>query len=199
MGLMNKKYISAAMLMLVSTMSFAATSLPDMAISFSNSYAGIWKFMIGATTVFAVFLISASIFQWVKVMEEQSRTSIRVPASMFIIGVILFQIGNALKTIEDSFSMTANSLLTSSGGGAGGAGAIVAVLGFVQILGFIAFVRGWLVLHKFNTGDAKDGLGRAATHIVGGAAAINIKWTIGMLAETFAPGMIGTLSGLGIM
>lgn len=198
MRLLKLKYMFALLALLAN--SAYATTLPEMAISFSNSYAGIWKFMTGATTVIGVLLISGSIFAWVKTMEEQSRTrtSIKVPMSMFIIGIILFQIGDALKTVEDSFSMTANSLLTSSAG-AGSAGAIVAVLGFVQILGFIAFVRGWLVLHKFNTGDARDGLGRAMTHIAGGAAAINIKWTIGMLAATFAPDMVGTLSGLGMM
>ena len=54
---------------------------------------------------------------------------------------------------------------------------------FVQLLGVIAFVRGLLILKSI--GENKDGaLGRAMTHIFGGAAAMNISWAITMLANS---------------
>lgn len=181
-----------------------AETLPEMAINFSNSYAGIWKFMTGLVFVIGITLVCASIFGWVKVMEGKERVSLKAPASMFFIGILLIQAKDTIKMVEDSFGMQANNLLTAAGGAGSGvagwsAGAIAAVLGFVQILGFIAFARGWLILHKYNTGEARDGLGRSATHIVGGVMALNIKWTVGMLASTFAPGMVGTLSSFGVI
>lgn len=61
---------------------------------------------------------------------------------------------------------------------------IHAVLMFIQLLGLIAFVRGVLILKAI--GENKDGaMGRALTHIFGGAAAMNIYWTTGVLANTF--------------
>lgn len=62
-------------------------------------------------------------------------------------------------------------------------GAIASVLMFVQMLGAIAFVRGMLILKAL--GENKDGaMGRALTHIFGGAAAMNVSWAITMLANT---------------
>jgi hypothetical protein len=200
---LNKLWVTLLGLLAMANLAQAET-LPEMAINFSNSYAGIWKFMSYLVFSIGLGLVCGSIFSWVKVLEGQQRVSLRVPASMFFIGIILIQARDSIKMVEDSFGMQANNFLTAASGSGSGvagwsAGAIAAVLGFVQILGFIAFARGWLILHKYNTGEARDGLGRSATHIVGGVMALNIKWTVGMLASTFAPGMVGTLSGFGII
>lgn len=180
-----------------------AENVQEMFIAFSNSYSGIWKFMLGTSYLIGLFLMCASVFAWSKVMEGRSNMSLKVPISLFIVGTLIFQIKNALTVIEDTFSMAHDGVLGAAGGGGGGsaagAGAVAAIMGFVQILGFIAFVRGFLILHKYNTGEQRDGLGRAITHIVGGAMAINIKWTAAMLADTFAPGLKGTLASLGVI
>lgn len=181
-----------------------AENVQEMFIAFSNSYSGIWQFMLGMSYLIGLFLICASVFAWAKVMEGRSQITLKVPISLFIVGTLIFQIKSALTTIEDTFSMNHDGVLGAAGGGGGGggaagAGAVSAIMGFVQILGFIAFVRGLLILHKYNTGEQRDGLGRAITHIVGGAMAINIKWTAAMLADTFAPGLKGTLSSLGVI
>ena len=67
--------------------------------------------------------------------------------------------------------------------GSGFDASIAAVLVFVQLLGLIAFIRGVMILKML--GENKDGaMGRALTHIFGGAAALNVAWTIKMLAFT---------------
>jgi hypothetical protein len=186
-------------LMMMSGATFAA-SFPEMVVSFSNSYDGIWKFMLGATAVIGIFLVSSSIFAWTKTMEDSSRNSMKVPLSLFFSGIIIFQIGDALKTMEDTFGMSGRNILSSAaGGGQNGAAVILAVLGFVQIIGFIAFIRGFLILQKYSSGEARDGMGRAITHIAGGVMAVNIKWTIAMLVQTFAPDMAGTFTDLGLL
>jgi hypothetical protein len=66
--------------------------------------------------------------------------------------------------------------------------AMVGVLTFIRLIGYIAFIRGWLLINQ--AGQGKDGtLGRGITHIFGGAAAINVQITAGILANTFAPGV----------
>lgn len=202
---MNKlnRFLAAILIFGVFSSSAHAENVQEMFIAFSNSYSGIWKFMLGISYLVGLFLMCASVFAWAKVMEGRSNVSLKVPISLFIVGTLIFQIKSALTVIEDTFSMTHDGVLGAAGGGGGGsaagAGAVAAIMGFVQILGFIAFVRGFLILHKYNTGEQRDGLGRALTHIVGGAMAINIKWTAAMLADTFAPGLKGTLSSLGVI
>lgn len=202
---MNKlnRFLAAILIFGVFSSSAQAENVQEMFIAFSNSYSGIWKFMLGISYLVGLFLMCASVFAWAKVMEGRSNVSLKVPISLFIVGTLVFQIKSALTVIEDTFSMTHDGVLGAAGGGGGGsaagAGAVAAIMGFVQILGFIAFVRGFLILHKYNTGEQRDGLGRALTHIIGGAMAINIKWTAAMLADTFAPGLKGTLSSLGVI
>ena len=76
------------------------------------------------------------------------------------------------------------TILTSKYNQASGSGfdsVISSVMVFVQFLGLVAFVRGVLILKAL--GENKDGaMGRALTHIFGGAAAINIAWTVKLLA-----------------
>ena len=52
-----------------------------------------------------------------------------------------------------------------------------------------AFFRGFLMLKRMADGDNQATVGRALTHIFGGAAAINVNATAAMLAATFAPTM----------
>jgi hypothetical protein len=182
-----------------------AETLPGMMVNFSSSYPGIWKLMYGATYLIGLLLVCSSIFSWVRVVDGRSQTKMAVPISQFIIGSALYQFSNAFKMVEDTFAMTHNANILNAAGVSGSgmagwsAGAIAAVLGFVQILGFIAFVRGWLLLHKYNTGEARDGLGRGITHIVGGVLSVNVRFTVETLANTFAPGMVGTFRGIGLI
>lgn len=74
-------------------------------------------------------------------------------------------------------------------------GTIAAVMVFVQLLGLIAFVRGTLILKALA--DNKDGAtGRALTFIFGGAAAMNIAWTVKMLALSI--GSTATICGISV-
>ena len=66
--------------------------------------------------------------------------------------------------------------------------AILGVMTFIRMVGYLAFIRGWLMLNQSAQG--KDGMmTRSFTHICGGIAAINVKTTAYMLAATFAPGL----------
>ncbi len=61
---------------------------------------------------------------------------------------------------------------------------ISAVLVFVQILGFIAFMRGFLMLRaQFDGGNGSTAA--AFTHIIGGAVAFNISSFMGIMEKTF--------------
>jgi intracellular multiplication protein IcmC len=75
--------------------------------------------------------------------------------------------------------------LTDNGGFAAGA---AAVMRFIEMVGLIAFGRGWFILRAVSQGRANEGgTGRAITHMVGGILAVNIT--------TFGP-MLGKFVGL---
>lgn len=192
------------LLVLLFAQNVGAETLQEMFINFSNSYAGIWKFMTGIVFLLGLSLVGGSIFSFSKVLDGQQRVSLKVPISMLIIGILLIQANDTITVVEDTFGIQPNNLLTAADGagqGIGGwsAAAISAVLGFVQILGFIAFVRGLLILNKYNSGEGREGLGSAVTHIVGGIFALNIKWTVETFVHTFAPNMAASLGSFGVI
>ncbi len=64
-----------------------------------------------------------------------------------------------------------------------------AVLAFVQIIGAISFVRGWLLLKKAVEGGQAT-IPQGFTHIIGGAMAINIDIMLKAIDKTFGTGII---------
>ena len=62
-----------------------------------------------------------------------------------------------------------------------------ALVGIVQLVGFIAFIRGWLILiaNASHSGGGQNSMGKALTHIIGGVLAINIVGLVDVLWNTF--------------
>jgi len=50
-----------------------------------------------------------------------------------------------------------------------------------------------LLINQYAVGKQDDGLGCGLTHLTGGVLAINVKVTVMMLVQTFAPNMAGTI------
>ena len=70
------------------------------------------------------------------------------------------------------------------------ANAVTACLQFVQIIGAIAFVRGWLILKKVAEGNGQTSLAQGLTHILGGVLAINIFIFLPIMDNTFGLGLL---------
>lgn len=68
--------------------------------------------------------------------------------------------------------------------------AVNAALLFVQLIGCIAFVRGWLLMKKVVEGAGNVNLAQAMTHILGGVAAINIYQFLIAMDYTFGTNLI---------
>lgn len=66
--------------------------------------------------------------------------------------------------------------------------AISAVLVFIQIIGFIAFMRGFLMLRAQADGASNISTAASFTHLIGGAVAFNISSFLGMVQYTFCQG-----------
>jgi len=72
------------------------------------------------------------------------------------------------------------------------ANAVGAALTFVQVIGAIAFVRGWMVMKKVVEGNGNVTMAQGITHIIGGVLAINIFFFLQLMDTTFGTGMLGT-------
>jgi len=57
---------------------------------------------------------------------------------------------------------------------------------YLTLVGYIAFVRGWLILSKMGHPGAQPGsVAKGIVHVIGGILLINIVNTVNMLASTF--------------
>lgn len=61
--------------------------------------------------------------------------------------------------------------------------ALRAIFGMFAIAGFIAFIRGWVVLNKHFNGVIKDGVGMGLTFILGGTALIYLDVVLDLISE----------------
>lgn len=68
--------------------------------------------------------------------------------------------------------------------------AIKAVLAFIQIVGVIAFFRGWLLLKKAVEGGQAT-IAQGLTHIIAGAMCVNMDKMLAIIDETFGTGIVG--------
>jgi intracellular multiplication protein IcmC len=68
---------------------------------------------------------------------------------------------------------------------------MLAIMSFIQFIGFISVARGITILNNVSKNRPDASLGKGLTHIVGGIMACNILLTSQMLANTFFPN--GTL------
>ena len=121
--------------------------------------------------------------------------------SNMIFGALLLTIGDNLDMIMGSVFGTSNvssdsvinwSFATQLAGGASTQfkNAVIAALTFVQIIGAIAFVRGWMIMKKVAEGGGNATLAQGMTHILGGVAAINIYQFVKILDNTLGTGML---------
>ena len=84
------------------------------------------------------------------------------------------------------FAVNAPSPLQYSGpGGTSMSAAAGAIVLFVQIVGVIAVIRGFMILRAVAHGNTRDTPAKGFTHIVGGAFAANVVGAALMLGNTF--------------
>lgn len=60
------------------------------------------------------------------------------------------------------------------------------IVNYVKLIGYIAFLRGWIILSKMGHQGAQPGsIGKAIIHVIGGILLVNIIDTVNLLSRTF--------------
>lgn len=140
-----------------------------------------------------IYLVLGSIFK-LSQLGSNPQMSPKSPLIMFICGISIFSMIGGIDIIGNSIMLDSTRkpgdflLPGSSKGSEKLIGAMRGVLIFMSLIGYIAFIRGWLLLNQASLG--KDGvLGRGLTHIIGGVALVNVQQTTEIFRNSFFPYM----------
>lgn len=163
----------------------------QMFANFSDSAIGIFRMVIVVSVLLGILLAGKAALSFKEYSESGGRTSLKTPVTILAVAVFLFSlpasVGMASQTLAlGGFAGTSiMSEAVPNGGGLPGANAAIrGVLLFVKLVGLIAAVRGFLIFKKVGEGNSQQGVGAGLTHVLGGAAAVNIESTYNMLKNS---------------
>lgn len=173
-------FICLAFLILSGCQGAGSTNFQTMLQNLSRSYAPLWELFTAAAYVLG-FGLTLKALHNLKVYGEartmtSSQSSIKTPLAYLLAATFLIFIPSGFSVINSTFFSTPNPL-SYTGGNVGSftESSIVAVIGAVQLIGLIAFIRGWLLIARAGEHSGQPGaVGKAITHIIGGAFAINV-------------------------
>lgn len=108
------------------------------------------------------------------------------PAGLFMIGVILMFtphfIDIMVMTLWGSDSVMSYQQLSED---ASFREIVTPLIGVIQVVGLIAFIRGWVLVSKSTKEGAPPGsISKGVIHVIGGVMAINIVGTIDVVTST---------------
>jgi hypothetical protein len=198
---MKNKYFIMILLMLVMDSVFAQSPtsstttglMADLGTMFANgtqSFVSLTNFVQAFSMVIGIFLVMGSVLKFSQ-LGTDPRLSPKVPIIMFFSGIALFSLMSVVDLVSGTLAMgngPGDILMTNTASfQQQTVAAIQGVLTFVRLVGYIAFIRGWLILNRMGQGDNNATIGKAITHICGGVAAINSELTATILRNTFSP------------
>ncbi len=182
----------------------AGNGLDKMMIRFVNDIRKPLQFIIwGSGVVLGLFLLTTGFMRMAKGAGQDGPRGSLGPGTLMriLVGAILF----STAATADMFtaSLFGNAVVQFKGLAianipaaslANAEQAIGAILTFIQIIGFIAFMRGFLMFRALADGNTSVSSSAAFTHVIGGALAINISPTLAAIEQTFCGGSCGFAS-----
>lgn len=163
--------------------------LAAMILNLGASLEGISNLIAAVTYILGVLLIAKGIFR-LRVMADQ-RSQMHQPMelggpliSLLIGGMLIWS-----NTLLDSMTQTMWGTTSPLDYTPSLTGDYIAVwdviLKIMQIIGFIAFIRGWYYLTRVGQQSQPGMVGKGLTHIIGGTMAYHMGATINVLMTTF--------------
>lgn len=180
------------------TITCSIMSYANILNNLSNSLGPVQKlitgsaFLIGCAFIFKA-IYSLKMYGEAKTMQSNS-TSVKEPLIYLFVGAMLIYFPTGFKVLLQTTFGYENILQYApvNNGGQGmtalfGSGSVVArpLTMVIQIIGAIAFVRGWvLIARSASQGQPPGGTGKGLIHVFGGILAINIVGTLNMINNT---------------
>ena len=158
-------------------------------------------FMLSCLSILiGVFLVIRGLVKGAKFGTDPKAHSVPNILANIIIGTIVYTIGMSMNTVMatvfGSESIAGPGTVLSTIAYDFGDGtlpfqeAVYAALSFFQMIGMIAFIRGWLILKDAVEGQGQKTVSQGLTHILGGVLAVNIYGFLQVLDTTFGTGFL---------
>jgi hypothetical protein len=174
--------------------------LDEMIVKFMTDIGGpIESLLTAFTYISAIVLLLVGISRLTKRMEEGPKGPAGLGTMMtFLASGALFSFGDMMGTFSTSLfgnstvmtQATITAAVIDPADADKIAKVVEAIMTFVMIVGFIAFIRGWFVLKAFADGQSGATLAQGLTFLFGGALAINLGELVNVLQTTLGIGGI---------
>jgi len=177
--------------------SLSAGGLDKMVFDFMSNIAGPAEALLSAVSYLsAIALLLVGISRLTKRVEEGPRGPGGVGTiTTFIASGALFSFGDSMGTFANSLfgangttlktnSLVSNTVITDDESRERVQTVIEAVMAFVMLVGYIAFIRGWFVLRAFADGQQGATVAQGLTFLFGGTLAINLGEFINVIMRT---------------
>lgn len=168
-----------------------------------NIYGPISAMLMTFTYIAAVALLINGIIRLTKTAQEGPRGPTGMGTIMtFLAAGAMFTFADMMGSFSSSLfgdaqvstmAKIGTNVISDPTDSARVASVIEAVMAFVSIVGFIAFIRGWFVLKAFADGHSNYTMAQGLTFLFGGVLAINLGELVNVLQNT-----LGILPGSGI-
>jgi hypothetical protein len=175
----------------------SAGGLDKMVFDFMSNIAGPAEALLSTVAYLsAIALLLIGISRLTKRVEEGPRGPGGVGTiTTFVASGALFSFGDSMGTFANSLfgaggttlktnSLVANTVITDDESRERVQTVIEAVMAFVMLVGYIAFIRGWFVLRAFADGQQGATVAQGLTFLFGGTLAINLGEFINVIMRT---------------
>lgn len=160
-------------------------------INLSDSLGPVSQLISGAAYLIGISFAFKALYH-LKIYGElrtmmSSNTSFKEPMAYLFVAAIFIFLPTGVSLIMSTTFGYANPLAYSEWPSAGGTSVspgMIAVFRLVQVIGLIAFIRGWIFIVKSQGQGAQGGFGKGLTHIFGGIAGMNIIGTAQVISAT---------------
>ena len=167
-------------------------SVEHMLLTMTDQFPNIYRLITALAYLMGIAFIFRGVYQ-LKVYGDlrtmmSVQTNFKATMMVFFAGTALLYAPTAFKSMMLSTFATTDVLDPMSYAPAHNLSTLLAsraVLLFVQLIGTISFIKGWVSLTHVSNPNGRSSMGKAVTHIVAGLLAINIEGTKQMLEASF--------------
>lgn len=164
--------------------------IAQMLINLSDTVPTLMNLVAAAAWVMGIFFGYAAIYHLkaygygMTMMTQQ--TGLKQPVTYLIVAVALIWLPTMLSVVMNSTFGYSNPLAYSQFPRSRGDLSMwfIALLRIVQLVGLIAFIKGWVIIARASGQGRQETFGKGLVHLLGGIAAFNIVGTARMLANT---------------
>ncbi len=171
-------------------LSVVETNLVNILVNLQQSLVAIWGFLAALCYVLGVWFVGIGVLRLKQygqmTVMMSTHASLGPTLGYVLVGSGLIYLPSLLDTINITLWNYDFSSITAYPATSSFSDIMIPLTALVQVLGFISFIRGWMMLAKLGGQGAQPGtLGKGIMHMVGGILAMNITGTLNMLHATF--------------